>query len=96
MNDEIKTAIATVEIGDLAEEFMKSKLGRYLQGASDQDKQLALEQLGKVNPADTESIIALQIKASSAEGAIQWLKEAILMGQQAELEIINMESETDD
>jgi len=80
MNDDL---IASAEIGEEARRFVESELGMCIIGMAEQDKQLALEQLGTINPTDEDGIRELQNKVKLGTMFEQWLVELIDKGNAA-------------
>lgn len=85
--------IAAAELGDKAEAFMQSDLGRYFVGVCDQEVAIAVDKLKAVEPDDSKTIRALQNEIWRAESAKQWFAEIIQDGQQA-FEVLKNEQET--
>lgn len=83
--------IAETLVGDEAETFKVSELGRCLLGIAEQDRRLALEELETVNPTDVPAIEALQRRAMHARNFEAWIDDLITKGRQA-LEVLKHES----
>lgn len=69
-------------IGDDAENFFKSRIGKYVLSKSEQEIHDAMIALTVVDPYATEDIQALQNKIHNAEQALIWLKDAIMAARQ--------------
>ena len=85
--------IAAAELGDKAEAFIQSDLGRYFTGICDQEVEIAVQRLKTVDPSDEKTIRTLQNEIWRAESAKQWFFEIIQDGQQA-FEVLKNEQET--
>lgn len=85
------TLMAEAILGQDAQEFVKTELGRYILGRARQEKAEALEQLGRVSPWRRNRIRQLQNEVWRADSIAGWLSELITSGRQAEavLEEIN-------
>lgn len=82
MNDkDAEILAAEYEIGEQAEAFMASDIGRYVQGCSDQE----IEELRRDLETEGEliKIQAIQRSIAARRLAIEWLKEAIDKGHNA-------------
>jgi microcompartment protein CcmL/EutN len=91
--DEKETLYAECILGKDAEDFFKSDIGRYVLARSNEEVEEAVEQL-KVTPADQVAEIRdLQLTISKAEGAVQWLNEQIIAGNQALQQLENIEDQ---
>ena len=82
----------TILLGDDAEEFFKSDLGRYVLESALEEINLAVTKLKTVSPWDTNAIIELQTKIRIAEAAPGWLNDAIRAGRER-LELRQVRSE---
>lgn len=78
-----ETLVAEALIGDEAEAFMNSELGRVVLGIAEQEAKVALEDLKSASVNDQERIRALQNTIWRCESFKQWLSELIDQGQQA-------------
>jgi len=77
------TLIAEAQVGQEAEDWLNSELGRYAVGCANQDIQEAMDQLKRVDPDDSKMIRDLQLKITSRELAIRWIMEMIDRGNDA-------------
>lgn len=77
------TLMAEAILGDDAEKFLKTDLGRYLLESARQEATGALHELKTVSPIDKEKITELQNKVWRAESIEGWLTGLINAGQQA-------------
>jgi hypothetical protein len=80
LNDDIK---AQVIVGDEAEEFVSSELGRTVLEMAKQDAQLALEAFCDADLADSAKIAKIQQDARIASRFNQYLVELITRGREA-------------
>lgn len=83
MNEDA-SLLAQVGFGISVENFVNSEIGKYLLDRADQEVEIAIEKLKKVNPINTEEIRQLQNQIYRAESINGWLAEAVLNGQHAE------------
>jgi hypothetical protein len=95
MDEDEDTLAAEAIIGDEAEAFMHSDLGRTILGIADQEAQDALAQLKSAQPTDTEKIRSLQNIIWRSEQFKGWLADLIDRGVQA-LRVIQHEEETNE
>jgi hypothetical protein len=77
---EVQVAVFGVEV----ERFLDSTIGQYLTKRATETANSALEQLGTVDPTDTNKIRALQNDVRVADYVITWLSEAIVSGDVAQ------------
>ena len=80
MNDEL---IAEALLGEEAEKFLVSDLGRCLIGMAQQDVKDAEDGLKLVEPTDTKTIVSLQNKAWLGEHFEDYIRELIFKGRNA-------------
>jgi hypothetical protein len=80
MSDEL---YSEAMIGQDAEEFLTSDVGKFLIGCADQEIQEAMDQLKKCHPWRHRRIRELQNKIWRAESVQGWLAELITRGRQA-------------
>jgi len=93
---EVRLWLAEVDLGDEAERFMESKVGRYIVGRAQQVAQQAYEQLRDTDPADTAAIRRLQDTIRWGESIGGWIEELILGGKNAQEQIQNFEAHQGD
>lgn len=93
--DENEESVLAAEalIGDDAEAFIRSELGRTILGIAKQEAQSAMEQLKSASAADQDKIRALQNEIWRAEQFEDWLLELIDRGAQA-IKIVQHEADT--
>lgn len=78
-----QTLMAEAILGDDADKFLKTELGRYLLETAKQESLDALHELKSIDPTDTKKITELQNKIWLAESFEGWLVQLINAGQQA-------------
>jgi hypothetical protein len=83
----MSTAIEDVEFGVEVEEFLGTRIGKYLVARAEEEIEGALEDLKRCDPEDAKAIRALQTKIYRAESIQYWLAEIIQAGYNAEREI---------
>jgi len=81
--------LAHMDIGDQAETFLKSDLGRVLTGLARQEAEEALDQLKTVKPDDVLRIQELQGTIRRAESFNEWLIALMSRGREAYRELID-------
>jgi hypothetical protein len=92
--DEVKqTLYAEAVLGKDAEDFFKSDIGRYVLAESQRIVDDAVGVLKVIAATDHARIMALQLKIGCAEGAVQWLKDMIMAGNQALQSLEQIEDE---
>lgn len=84
--------IAEAELGEQAEAFMESDLGRYFVGCCDQEIESAQERLKVADPENARVIRQLQNDIWRAESAKRWFAELIAAGKTA-IEVLRDEQE---
>lgn len=75
--------VAHMDIGDQAEKFIASELGRTMLGIAAQQVQEALDQLKTVSPFDQRQISELQSRVWRAESFAGWLVDLASRGREA-------------
>lgn len=74
---------AEAVLGQDAEEFFASELGKYLAGCAEQEEKDAFEALAYVDPTEYKQITILQNRVWRARNFTGWLREIIVAGKQA-------------
>jgi hypothetical protein len=80
LSDEL---IAQALIGDEARKFLESDLGKCLIGMANQEAEVALEALSKVNPTDVQAIERLQNRIWLARHFEAFVRELMQEGDNA-------------
>jgi hypothetical protein len=86
--------LAEIELGDAVSAFLKTPVGQYLDGCSQQDIDSAKDELLKLDPFSedvSKRIASIQLKAKAAQLIRSYLSEAIIKGQQAQHQIDEVE-----
>jgi hypothetical protein len=84
--ERLRTAAFGVEV----EHFHDSLIGKYLVAKARAERLAALELLAEVEPTDVDRIRDLQGVVARCDGFGQWLSEAVIAGENAELELREM------
>jgi|GEM_PF-2249086 hypothetical protein len=79
--DEMQRLIA---LGFSAEDFLSSDLGKFIAEKAEAERTSAIEELISCSPFDGETISRLQSRVAVADAAMQWLADAIILGQEAQ------------
>mgnify|MGYP000879394272 FL=1 len=79
--DEMQRLIA---LGFSAEDFLGSELGKFIAEKAEAERTSAIEELISCSPFDSESVSRLQSRVAIADAAMQWLADAIILGQEAQ------------
>ena len=72
------------------QQFMDTRLGRYLQDRANSDIETAIEALKTVDPEDPKAIRKLQNDVAVASNVLDWLGQAVTEGEQAERQFNEM------
>jgi len=86
MNDE-QVLKRAVSLGEAAEAFIKSSIGKNLVAKAQSEIDQAVDGLKTVSPTDTLEITRLQNEIWRAESFIVWLAEIVQEGMNAEDEL---------
>jgi hypothetical protein len=78
-----QTLYAQVLLGDEADKFFESDLGRYILGRAQQEAQEAMNELKDVEPTEPAAVMRLQNRVKIAEAVPMYLNELIIEGRQA-------------
>ncbi len=73
---------AEIILGDDADIFFETALGKYIIGRAQEESDEAAQKLKTVDPENAKEIKELQFIIQKAEAAPIWLHEAILAGRQ--------------
>lgn len=87
-NAEILARHTVIVLGDDAEQFFHTDLGRYILGAAEQDIHAEIETLIVTDPEDKQTIRKAQTRIERVRLAIQWLNEVIARGRQEQERIL--------
>lgn len=79
--DEMQHLIA---LGFSAEDFLSSDLGKFIAEKAEAERTSAIEELVSCSPFDCERVSRLQSRVAVADAAMQWLADAIILGQEAQ------------
>ena len=90
-NDKIITE-NTILLGDDADQFFNSDLGKYVMERAKEEVEANTEYLKKCDPNDSREIIRMQTNIRVAEGALVWMAEALSSGR----ELLQMQMENDE
>ena len=73
-----------IKLGFSAEDFLSSELGKFITEKAEAERISAIEELVSCSPFDCESVSRLQSRVAVADAAMQWLADAIILGQEAQ------------
>lgn len=73
-----------IKLGFSAEDFLMSDLGVFISQKAEAERSAAIEELIAANPFDVEKVAQLQSRVAIADAAMQWLADAVILGQQAQ------------
>ena len=73
-----------IKLGFSAEDFLSSELGKFIAEKAEAERVSAIEELVSCNPFDGEAVSRLQSRVAIADVAMQWLADAIILGQEAQ------------
>lgn len=79
--DELQAAIA---LGFSAEDFLATPLGKFIADKAETERSAAIEELITCDPFEAETVTQLQNRVKVADAAMQWLADAVILGQQAQ------------
>lgn len=96
MDQDEEVLFAEAKLGEEADAFFKSDVGRYVVGAAIQDMRKIQSQLLTVSPWRKRRIQQLQNQATACQLAMNWLGEAITNGDSAYQELLARRSQHHD
>ena len=73
-----------IKLGFSAEDFLSSELGKFIAEKAEAERSSAIEELISCSPFDGEGISRLHSRVAIADAAMQWLADAIILGQEAQ------------
>lgn len=82
--DEASEIEKDIKLGFSAEDFLMSDLGVFISQKAEAERSAAIEELIAANPFDVEKVAQLQSRVAIADAAMQWLADAVILGQQAQ------------
>lgn len=82
--DEASEIEKDIKLGFSAEDFLMSDLGVFISQKAETERSAAIEELIAANPFDVEKVAQLQSRVAIADAAMQWLADAVILGQQAQ------------
>ncbi|RKX24368.1 MAG: hypothetical protein DRP45_08355 [Candidatus Zixiibacteriota bacterium] len=88
-DEEDYSLFAEAMLGEGAETFLRTELGRYLTGCAKQEIEDCSYQLLTVAPWRKRKIAAIQAKAGTAKNFLVWINEAISAGHNAHQQLSN-------
>ena len=91
LSQEIREKFATVEFGLDCQQFLDSKIGKYLLHRAEQDVEAGIEALKNVDASQIERVRQIQSDVKRAESFMYWMAEAITAGAEAANELIDAE-----
>jgi len=83
-DQEILQLEAQITMGNQANQFIQTDLGRYVVSRSEGEEEVAKHYLATVNPTDTAKIIEYQTQIAIAQGICNYFAELIKDGLAAE------------
>ncbi|MFA5632975.1 MAG: hypothetical protein WC997_15825 [Porticoccaceae bacterium] len=90
LSQEEETLFAEAMLGQEAITFLNSDLGRVLRGYALQQREEAKEELLKTAPWRKRKIASVQFKAAVANQFLQFVREAVMRGEIAHQNLINL------
>lgn len=90
MADQIDDLTESALLGLRAEEFLRSALGTYLVKRAEAERSSLLEEFTKVSPHDHEEIRSIQHRIAVLDCWQGWIGEAIIDGDRARGELVDM------
>jgi hypothetical protein len=86
--------LAVVQLGIETEQFLTSKLGRYLIARAESEREEAVQKLVDAEPHDRNKVQACQNRVRLVDMFQQWLADAITEGQAQEKSLVDEEIES--
>jgi hypothetical protein len=80
-------------VGDQFKQWLSSDIGRYIVGRAEQHELATLKKLRETDPKDTVTIIKLQAESGMPGKLLEWIEEAITMGDMARYQLEELEDE---
>ena len=78
--DQLEELMHTAALGQQIESFLRSDVGKYLQGRANRVYNAAVEDFKRVDPSDTQRVRQIQADMWKAEAFIGWLSQGIQEG----------------
>jgi hypothetical protein len=75
--------VRSAVFGAQVQQFLDSDIGTYLVQCADEQAEAALKELVQADPSDVERVRSIQNKIKLADSVVGWLRDAIVMGEQA-------------
>jgi len=93
---DLETLRAEIILGNQADEFFKSDIGRYVIERANESTRNAVEQLKEIDPSDAKAVNKIQLELKGAENALTWINEMIINGRSAYQQIEIMSNNEED
>jgi len=81
----------TIAFGAEVEAFLNSSIGKYLVERAEGQRESAIEEFKRINPALTSEVVEIHHKLMVAEAIQHWLADAILAGHEAARQLEEMQ-----
>lgn len=82
-DEDFKQVAAEIVLGEEAQRFMDSDLGRLVLGFARQEVERAVDDLLRADPQDTKTIREIQLRAAFGANFDKWLREIVAEGEQS-------------
>lgn len=84
---EQRLLLAEVDLGLEADQFLRSKIGKYIVGRATDQSEAAMEKLKIVDPTDAKAVQSIQNDIWRADTLATWITDLIRGGKNAEDQI---------
>lgn len=87
--DQQRELLAEVDMGLAAEQFLRSKLGKYMVARAAHEAETAIDKLKIIDPNDVNGVRALQNDIWRGDSFATWITDLIRGGKTAEHQLTN-------
>lgn len=95
-DESTRVRLAEVQLGLNVEEFLQSKIGRYLIGRADIDRQRGIEVFAAADIDDKVKMREAQFLVNMPNNFLKWLEDAVIGGRNAEEQLQQQETQQED
>lgn len=92
-DNELERAYEAGVLGEHIDVWLKSQIGQYVLQQRAETERKVLDLFRKLDPSDTSAVSELQRALNAAYTGVQWLMDAVDMGQQY-IQLLKAEKET--
>lgn len=94
--NEINNLKHQADIGEDFKTFLGNQVGKYIIDRAEAEEKVVFREMAKADPNNSSEIAMLQIKAQVPRQVINWLRDVVKQGADAQYILQSMEAENDE